>query len=265
MSVIAVAAAGARLPVTILTGFLGSGKTTVLAQLLKHPALARTAGIINELGEVGLDHDLGPGLPQRRRRRAEGAQGRPRAAVAGRRSTSRAAAAIDILAATPLVSATTLAAGLGMAIKNAAAMLDAFAAAGVVVEVTNRSKRRLFGLSGLEPLRDKVAPPRRPEPGRGRGRPPAIKTEEVLPLPPLPERPLSPIERKAIDYSDLERWMAHADQVIRDTRRALDSLARGKVASAAVPSQGAPALQPDLPSDDPPDPWLVDDQMQEHE
>jgi len=188
-----------------------------------------------------------------------------RAAVAGRRSTSRAAAAIDIMAATPLVSATTLAAGLGMAIKNAAAMLDAFAAAGVVVEVTHRSKRRLFGLSGLEPLRDKVAPPRRPEPGRGRGRPPAIKTEEVLPLPPLPERPLSPIERKAIDYSDLERWMAHADQVIRDTRRALDSLARGEVASAAVPSQGAPALQPDVPSDDPPDPWLVDDQMEEHE
>jgi len=58
MSVIAVAAAGARLPVTILTGFLGSGKTTVLAQLLKHPALARTAIIINELGEVGLDHEL---------------------------------------------------------------------------------------------------------------------------------------------------------------------------------------------------------------
>ena len=61
-----------------------------------------------------------------------------RAAVAGRRRTSRAAAAVDILAAAPLVSATSLAAGLGMAVKNAAALLDAFCAAGIAVEVTHR-------------------------------------------------------------------------------------------------------------------------------
>ncbi len=150
-----------------------------------------------------------------------------RAAVAGRRSTSRAAAAVDVLAMAPLVSATTLATGLGMAVKNAIALLDAFAEAGIVVEVTHRSKRRLFGLAGLAPLRDGVAPPRRPEPGRGPGRPPAIREAAALPPPPLPDRPLTPIERKAIDYSDLEHWMAHADQVMRDTRRALDALARG--------------------------------------
>ena len=46
------------IPVTVLTGFLGSGKTTVLARLLKSPAFARTAVIINEFGEVGIDHDL---------------------------------------------------------------------------------------------------------------------------------------------------------------------------------------------------------------
>jgi G3E family GTPase len=46
------------IPVTILTGFLGSGKTTLLARLLKSPALSRTAVIINEFGEVGIDHDL---------------------------------------------------------------------------------------------------------------------------------------------------------------------------------------------------------------
>ncbi|MGI9505696.1 MAG: CobW family GTP-binding protein [Geminicoccaceae bacterium] len=51
-------APGNRIPVTILTGFLGSGKTTLLAKLLRHPSMERTAVIINEFGEIGLDHDL---------------------------------------------------------------------------------------------------------------------------------------------------------------------------------------------------------------
>jgi G3E family GTPase len=42
----------------ILTGFLGSGKTTLLGHLLRQPGFSRTAVIINEFGEVGLDHDL---------------------------------------------------------------------------------------------------------------------------------------------------------------------------------------------------------------
>ena len=46
------------IPVAVLTGFLGSGKTTLLRRLLRHPDFARTAVIINEFGEVGLDHDL---------------------------------------------------------------------------------------------------------------------------------------------------------------------------------------------------------------
>jgi G3E family GTPase len=47
-----------RTPVTVLTGFLGSGKTTLLNYLLRQPALADTAVIINEFGEVGIDHLL---------------------------------------------------------------------------------------------------------------------------------------------------------------------------------------------------------------
>jgi len=47
-----------RTPVTLLTGFLGSGKTTLLNHLLQLPELADTAVIINEFGEVGLDHLL---------------------------------------------------------------------------------------------------------------------------------------------------------------------------------------------------------------
>ena len=46
------------IPVTVLTGFLGSGKTTLLARLLKSSEFAQTAVIINEFGEIGIDHDL---------------------------------------------------------------------------------------------------------------------------------------------------------------------------------------------------------------
>ena len=45
-------------PVTILTGFLGSGKMTLLDRALGEPAMERTAVVINEFGEVGLDHAL---------------------------------------------------------------------------------------------------------------------------------------------------------------------------------------------------------------
>jgi G3E family GTPase len=45
-------------PVSLLTGFLGSGKTTLLNRLLKEPALADTAVVINEFGEVAIDHLL---------------------------------------------------------------------------------------------------------------------------------------------------------------------------------------------------------------
>lgn len=47
-----------QIPVSLLTGFLGSGKTTVLNHLLRQPVLANTLVIINEFGEIGLDHDL---------------------------------------------------------------------------------------------------------------------------------------------------------------------------------------------------------------
>ena len=150
-----------------------------------------------------------------------------RGAVAGRRRHSRAPQAVDLLAAAPLLSATSLASGLGMAVKNATVLLDGLAEAGVAVEVTHRAKRRLFGLQGMAPLRDEVAPPRRPEPGRGRGRPPAGRVEEAPVPEALPTGPLTPVERWTYDYSALDHWMVQAEQAIRQTRRTLDALARG--------------------------------------
>ncbi len=45
-------------PVSVLTGFLGSGKTTILSHLLTQPTSGRLAVIVNELGEIALDHHL---------------------------------------------------------------------------------------------------------------------------------------------------------------------------------------------------------------
>jgi G3E family GTPase len=47
-----------RIPVSVVTGFLGSGKTTLINRLLKRPDMNRVAVIVNELGEVGIDNDL---------------------------------------------------------------------------------------------------------------------------------------------------------------------------------------------------------------
>ena len=47
-----------RVPVLLVTGFLGSGKTTLINRLLKTQAFARSAVVVNEYGEVSIDHVL---------------------------------------------------------------------------------------------------------------------------------------------------------------------------------------------------------------
>src|ERR1700747_3337440 len=47
---------GPRLPVVAVTGFLGAGKTTLIRALLGKPAGAGTAVVVNEYGEIGVDH-----------------------------------------------------------------------------------------------------------------------------------------------------------------------------------------------------------------
>jgi hypothetical protein len=151
-----------------------------------------------------------------------------RAAVAGRRRDSRAAAAIDILAAAPLVSATTLGQALGMATNNATRLLDGFVRLGVARELTHRSKRRLYGLNHLAPLRDAAAPPRRPMPGRRPGRPragpigdfEAYSSETTPGLAPSP--PPSPLARREFDFTEIDRLLDLTDQAIRRAQRLLE-------------------------------------------
>jgi hypothetical protein len=171
-----------------------------------------------------------------------------RRAVAGRRRDSRAAAAIDILAAAPLVSATSLGQALGMATKNATRLLEGFVVLGIASEVTHRSKRRLYGLKHLAPLREAAAPPRRPLPGRCRGRPSAASlaaaaAESGSPraMGPLlaPSPPLPPLERREFEFGELDRWLDSADQAIRRAQRVLEQhSSAGCRASRTPPGHG---------------------------
>lgn len=149
-----------------------------------------------------------------------------RRSIGKRRSSSRATMAVDLMAATPVISARTLADRLGMAPGSALSMLGELMETGIVVELTHRSKRRLFGLSGMGRMRDYVAPPRRPQPGRGRGRPRAMpEAPEPAPLPEMP--PVwagGGLPRPIFDYSDLDAAMAAADMAIRKTKQSLDRI-----------------------------------------
>jgi hypothetical protein len=77
---------------------------------------------------------------------------------------------------------------------------------------------------------------------------------------PLPDHPLTPVERRAFDYSELEHWMAHADQAIQRTRRALQALANPKIEPApSVPQSGVA-----MPAANAPEPGHADDRMEHH-
>lgn len=151
-----------------------------------------------------------------------------RAAAAGRRRHSRAPAAADVLAAAPLASAATVAAALGVAPKNALAILAALVRDGVAVEVSRRAARRLWGLRGMAPLAEVVAPPRRPEPGRRRGRPRKEMEAPAFEAPPPPLPPFTPAERRTFDYTELEAAIAAVDAAMRGTSGGTVALGWGK-------------------------------------
>jgi hypothetical protein len=145
-------------------------------------------------------------------------------------------AAVDLLAAAPAISATTLARLLRIAVKNAMRILDDLVAADIAIEITHRSKRRLFGLKHLAPLRDVVRPPYRPDQGTGRGRQPR-ETEAEIAVPLVPPPPLTPIERRVFDYTALEETLAQLEAVVRSSRSALRTVVEGP---QEMPAETAP-------------------------
>jgi hypothetical protein len=150
-----------------------------------------------------------------------------------------------VLAAAPVLSATTLARILGIAVKNAIRILDALVKAEIAIEVAHRAKRRLFALRGLDSLQRVVQPPYRPDGNRGRGRPRHEITEDVPDEAPPPLPPLTPVERRAFDYTALEEAMAHLDAVVRTSRIALRSILDGTHGAAVNPSPNRAETAPD--------------------
>ncbi|MGX7347154.1 hypothetical protein ACWM9A_14975 [Acetobacter pasteurianus] len=136
------------------------------------------------------------------------------------RSTSRADKVIDILAAYPLISATRLSDELGLSLKAAYIYLERFLSDGLIVEVTHRTARRLFALKELEPLREIVRSPKRPLPGRKRGRPRKSESQKTnSPEEDVDIRPLEPVPTFApINYEELERAIENAEHIIRRYR-----------------------------------------------
>ncbi len=115
----------------------------------------------------------------------------------------------------------------------------------IAIEVAHRAKRRLFALQGVAPLRDAVRPPYRPDQNRGRGRPRLEIDEDVSDEPPPPLPPLTPIERRAFDYTALEEAMAHLDAVVRTSRCALRSIVDGTHSAAGNSSLNRAETAPD--------------------
>ena len=138
-----------------------------------------------------------------------------RAQAGNQRRHSKAALAIDVIAAYPVISATTLAAKLSVSIQAACVLLERFLDRGLVIDVTHRAARRLFALNDLVPLREAVRMPKKPVPGRKRGRP--RLGEEADPddqSVAVAEETSQPVPRWKPDYTALETAMAFADHVI---------------------------------------------------
>lgn len=157
-------------------------------------------------------------------RRLEHSWRAARAAIGPRRSNSRLPAAVDLLAATPLLGPARLASLLGCSVRGAGMMLEELVTCGGAVEVTGRGSHRLYGLPGTEGIRGETAGPRRY--GHRRGRPPKIvvpeplaTVKEPLPAPAMPTR----LDRLEVDYTALDVLLADTNRVVGRVQAMLKS------------------------------------------
>lgn len=148
-----------------------------------------------------------------------------RAAIGPRRSNSRLPAAVDLLAATPLLGPARLAGLLDCSVRGAGMMMEELVACGAAVEVTGRGSHRLYGLPGTEGIRSETAGPRRY--GHRRGRPPKIVLPEPLaatePPPPPSPPPAMParLDRLEVDYTALDALLADTSRIVGRVQRLL--------------------------------------------
>ena len=182
-----------------------------------------------------------------------------RARVARRaagRSNSRLPAAVDLLAASPLLSVSALAEALGCSVEGASRMLDALVGLEVAAEVTGRAgrgARRLYGLKRLLPIRAETTAARRRARGGPRGRPRRVltppfaelatepgKAELVPDVDPVEPARLAPV---SFDFDALDRLVAAADERTRGVRHLLDRIARGE--KPFPPGDGADEPEPE--------------------
>src|SRR3954452_25612042 len=160
---------------------------------------------------------------------------------AGARSNSRLPAAVDLLAASPLLSISALAEALGCSVEGASRMLDALVGLEVAAEVTGRTgrgARRLYGLKRLLPIRAETTAVQRRTKGGQRGRPKRVLTAPFAELADDPgaaagtrdAEPVEPARRAPVsfDFDALDRLIAAADERTRGVRRLLDRVARGE-------------------------------------
>src|SRR4051794_29469988 len=160
---------------------------------------------------------------------------------AGARSNSRLPAAVDLLAASPLLSISALAEALGCSVEGASRMLDALVGLEVAAEVTGRTgrgARRLYGLRRLLPIRAETTATRRRARGGQRGRPKRVLPAPFAELADEPKaaagapdaEPVEPARLAAVsfDFDALDRLIAAADERTRGVRRLLDRIARGE-------------------------------------
>src|SRR3954449_106388 len=159
---------------------------------------------------------------------------------AGGRSTSRLPAAVDLLAASPLLSISALADALSCSVEGASRMLDALVGLEIAAEVTGRTgrgARRLYGLKRLLPIRAETTAVRRQARGGQRGRPKRVLTAPFAELADdsgaagvTPDAELvEPVRLAAVsfDFDALDRLIAAADERTRGVRRLLERIARG--------------------------------------